>query len=207
MYKVGILNMEFYDKQEKKINTDLIEVTEQQLVKQYIQPDDVVLELGARYGTVSCNINKKLNNPFNQVSVEPDESVWKALDNNRERNDCKFHIVKGFISDKKLSLTNLNEYIDGYAATYVIDDNSSIKHYTLQEIQSMYNLKFNVLVADCEGYLGEFLTQNPQLYDTMKTFIFEADYPDKCDYEIIRNTLLEKGFECKLYGHQNVFLK
>ena len=38
---------------EKKINTNLIEVTEQRLVKQYIEPDDVVLELGARYGSVS----------------------------------------------------------------------------------------------------------------------------------------------------------
>jgi FkbM family methyltransferase len=199
--------MEFYDEKEKKIDNNTLEVTEQQLVKQYIEPDDVVLELGARYGTVSCAINKNLNNPFNQVSVEPDDRVWKALEDNRTINDCKFHIVKGFISDKKLSLTNLNNYHGGYGATYVIDTESKTNHYTLKDIECMYNLKFNVLVADCEGYLGEFLIQNPELYDNIKTFIFEADYPKKCDYKIIRKTLLEKGFECKLKGHQNVFLK
>ncbi len=191
----------------KKINHNLIEFPEQQLVNNHIKPDDVVLELGARYGTVSCAINKKLNNKLNQVSVEPDKRVWSALEENKENNECGFHIVKGFISDKKLSLTNLNDYIDGYAATYVIDDKSQYNHYTLDEIQSMYNLEFNVLVADCEGYLGEFLKQNPKLYDTLTMFIFEADYTDKCDYEIIRDTLLKKDFECKLHGHQNVFIK
>jgi len=60
---------------DKKINHNLVEVPEQKLVNIYIQPDDVVLELGARYGTVSCNINKKLNNKLNQVSVEPDSRV------------------------------------------------------------------------------------------------------------------------------------
>ena len=199
--------MEFYNEKEKKIDNHTLEVTEQQLAKQYIEPDDVVLELGARYGSVSCAINKNLNNPFNQVSVEPDDRVWKALEDNRTRNDCKFHIVKGFISNIRLSLTNLNEYHGGYAATYFLDSESTINHYTLKDIECMYNLKFNTLVADCEGYLGEFLIQNPELYDNIKKFIFEADYPDKCNYEIIRDKLLEKGFECKLYGHQNVFLK
>lgn len=191
----------------KKINTKLIEAPEQELVDIHIQPDDIVLELGARYGTVSCKINKKLNNKLNQVSVEPDDRVWKALEDNRERNDCCFHIVKGFISNKKLSLTNLNDFIDGYAATYIEDNNSNINHYTLDDIQNMYHLQFNVLVADCEGYLGEFFYQNPSFYDQLRMIIFEADYPDKCDYDKIRETLIFKGFECELIGHQNVFTK
>lgn len=198
--------MEFYDEKQGKIDNKRVEATEQQLVKEYIEPDDVVLELGARYGTVSCAINKNLNNPLNQVSVEPDDRVWKALEDNRTRNDCKFHIVKGFISDKKLSLTSLKDF-GGYGTTSMIDDKSKINHYTLKDIESIYNLKFNTLVADCEGYLGEFLIQNPELYDTIKKFIFEADCPKKCDYKIIRQTLLEKGFECKLEGFQNVFFR
>jgi len=192
---------------DKKINHNLVEVPEQKLVNIYIQPDDVVLELGARYGTVSCNINKKLNNKLNQVSVEPDSRVWKALEGNRQRNDCHFHIVKGFISDKKLSLTNLNDYIDGYASTYVQDETSKIKHLSLDQVQEQYKLKFNTLVADCEGFLGEFFYQNPSFYDQLRMIIFEADYPDKCDYDSIRNTLHQKGFESKLIGHQNVFIK
>jgi FkbM family methyltransferase len=199
--------MEFIDMKEKKINTNLIEVTEQQLVDIHIQPDDIVLELGARYGTVSCRINKKLNNKLNQVSVEPDERVWSALEINKKNNNCNFHILKGFCSDKKLSLTNINDYIDGYAATFVEDNKSNILSYTLHEIEEKYNLKFNVLVADCEGFLGEFFYQNPNFYDQLRMIIFEADYPEKCDYDSIRETLHQKGFECKLIGHQNVFIK
>ena len=70
------------------------EQAEQELVNHYILPDDVVLELGARYGSVSCVINSKLNNKQNQVVVEPDERVWQALQQNKTRNECAFHIVQ-----------------------------------------------------------------------------------------------------------------
>ena len=36
----------------------------------FIKENDVVLELGARYGTSSCAINSKLKNKSNQVSVD-----------------------------------------------------------------------------------------------------------------------------------------
>ena len=77
----------------------------------------------------------------------------------------------------------------------------------MEQVQKEYNLKFNVLVADCEGFLGEFFFQNPSFYDQLRMIIFEADYPEKCDYDSIRETLNQKGFECKLFGHQNVFIK
>ncbi len=195
------------DMKGKVVNINRIEVPEQNLVKQYIKSDDVVLELGARYGSVSCCINQKLNVKTNQVSVEPDDRVWEALENNKKTNNCDFHIVKGFISNDKLSLTNLNDYIDGYAATFVKNMNSKIPSYTLDECKQKYDLKFNVLVADCEGYLGEFLNQNPHFLDELRIIIFEADYPDKCNYDIIRQTLTNKNFECLLKGHQNVYLK
>jgi len=39
-----------------------MEIDEQILVQKYISFDDNVLELGARYGIVSCAIDKILNN-------------------------------------------------------------------------------------------------------------------------------------------------
>ena len=71
---------------------------------------------------------------------------------NKTANNCNFHIVKGFVSSKKLDLTNLNVYHGGYGATYIINENSSILSYTMQDIKEKYNLTFNVLVADCEGF-------------------------------------------------------
>jgi precorrin-6B methylase 2 len=88
------------------IDTKNIEAYEQYLANTYILKNDVVLELGARYGSVSCVINSKISNKFNQVVVEPDSRVWDILETNKKMNNCNFYIVKGFISNKKLGLRN-----------------------------------------------------------------------------------------------------
>ena len=63
----------------KKVDIHVFENEEQRLAKKYIHKDDVVLEIGARYGSVSVLL-MLLGNSQNQVSVEPDERVWSALD-------------------------------------------------------------------------------------------------------------------------------
>ena len=195
------------DRTGKKVDIDYLEKPEQDLAKEYILQNDVVLELGARYGSVSCVINSKLSNKTNQVVVEPDDRVWAALEKNRNNNGCAFHIVKGFISKKKLDLTNLDHWYDGYGATFIENDATNIPSYSLDEIKEKYHLQFNVLVADCEGFLEVFFDENPGLYDDLRMIIFEADYPDKCDYQKIKNTLKEKGFTEIVEGHQNVWTK
>jgi hypothetical protein len=49
-----------------------VEKHEQDLANKYFLEDDIVLKLGARYGSVSCIINSKLNNKNNQVLLQPD---------------------------------------------------------------------------------------------------------------------------------------
>jgi FkbM family methyltransferase len=198
--------MDIRDEHGNPIDIANIEKPEQDLAKQYIQETDIVFELGARYGSVSCVINSKLNCKTNQIVVEPDERVWEALERNKNANKCGFHIIKGFVSSKKLGLTSTESW-HGYGTTSIENDLSNIPSYTMHAIQEQYNLKYNVLVADCEGYLECFFDENPDMYDTLRLIIFEADYPDKCNYKKIRNTLKEKGFTEKLNGHQNVWIK
>jgi FkbM family methyltransferase len=189
-------------------NQFLIEmVEEQELVDKYILENDVVLELGARYGTVSCKINSKLNNKNNQVVVEPDDRVWEALEENRKNNNCEFKIVKGFISNKKLDLINLDRWYGGYGATFIENNDTKIPSYSLDEIKNLYNLNFNVLVADCEGGLEIFLDENPLLYDDLRLIIFQADYCLKCNYNKITTNLIEKNFTKILVGHNNIWIK
>lgn len=199
--------MNIIDQYGNKVDTANLEKTEQELVNKYILQDDVVLELGARYGSVSCVINSKLKNKTNQVVVEPDNRVWEALETNKINNNCEFNIVKGFISNKKLDLTNLDCYHGGYGATFIENNDTKIPSYTLKEIKKIYNLNFNVLVADCEGFLEVFFDENPGFYDCLRLIIFEADYEDKCNYDKIRNKLKKKKFICSLNGHQNVWIK
>lgn len=197
--------MFFYDENNKIINIDVIEKPEQDLVKKYILSYDTVLELGARYGTVSCAINSKLYNKSKQVSVEPDDRVWDALEKNMNNNNCNFNIIKGFISKKKLNLFHKDR---DYGTTYILDESTNINCYSLNDIKNTYNIKhFSVLVADCEGGLELFLYENPELYSELRLIIFEADYPNKCNYDLIRNNLKNKGFVEIEKGHQNVWKK
>lgn len=166
--------MEFFDETDTKIEIGSWELLEQEQAQTHIPPEAVVLELGARYGLVSCLISKQLSNSLNLVSVEPDESVWDALENNMLRNNCKFNIVKGTISNNKLSLNKSN------LTTY--NNNSSvIPNYTLDEIQRQYNLTFDTLIGDCEGCLQQFFDENPTLYDQLNLIIIEHDNPERTD--------------------------
>ena len=107
----------------------------------------------------------------------------------------------------KLDLTSLDCYYGGYGATYIKNDDTKIPSYSMNYIKEKYNLNFNVLVADCEGFLEIFFDENPEFYDNLRLIIFEADYPNKCNYDKIKNTLQSKNFNKILEGHQNVWMK
>jgi len=199
--------MDIRDQNGTPVDINNLEKCEQYLARKYIKENDIVLELGARYGSVSCIINSKLKCKTNQVVVEPDDRVWEALERNKKANKCEFHIVKGFISTKKLGLTNLEAWHGGYGSTYIEQTDTKIPSYSLNEVQEKYNLTFNVLVADCEGFLEIFFDENPNFYDTLRLIIFEEDYPDKCNYDKVRNMLKEKGFKKILEGFQNVWIQ
>jgi FkbM family methyltransferase len=194
--------LEIFTETGMQIDTAKTEYPEQCLAFSYIDSDSTVLELGARYGSVSCIINKKLTNKSNQVSVEPDETVWTALEENIRRNNCEITLHKGFVSRKPL---NLLPY--GYAATSVPASSSNIQSLTVEELEGLHHLKFDTLVADCEGFLGEFFDENPHLYNQLMTVIFEADYPQKCNYDNLRQSLKDNGFCEIISGFQNVFKK
>ena len=203
----NVIKMDIQDQYGVAVNTEGMEKPEQDLANKYIEENDVVLELGARYGSVSCIINSKLKCKTSQVVVEPDDRVWDALERNKQVNNCEFHILKGFISQKKLGLTNLDDFHGGYGSTYIITDETTIPSYTLDEVMKKYNVSFNVLVADCEGFLEIFFDENPTFYDMLRLIIFEADYLEKCNYNKIRYRLKEKGFTQLLGGYQNVWIK
>ena len=108
---------------------------------------------------------------------------------------------------KKLSLTQENA-CDGYATTSIKNKDTTIPSYSLKEIQETCDLSFNVLVADCEGFLESFFDENPDFPDNLRLIMFEADYAEKCNYTKIRSILeYDKDFTELLFGHQNVWIK
>jgi FkbM family methyltransferase len=192
--------MDIQDENKEQVDINNCEIDEQNLARQYINPNDSVLELGARYGSVSCVINSKLIHKTNHLAVEPDSRIWDALERNKRVNGCEFQIVKGFISNKKHTLTNLES---GYATFSVETSESDISSYLLTQ----FPIQFNVLVADCEGFLEQFFDENPNLVDSLRMVMFEADAPHRCNYQKIENMLVMKNFYPVHRGFQNVWLK
>jgi FkbM family methyltransferase len=191
-----------YDEHNNLINTENTEYPEQCLSQRFVSPDATVLELGARYGSVSCIINKKLQDKTKQVSVEPDPSVWGALEKNIQINGCSVNIHKGFVSKAPRDLLLM-----GYASRTVSSDKSTNVSASVEELQIKYNLTFDTLVADCEGFLETLFDEHPFLYQQLHTVIFEADFPNYCNYPKIRTALKEHGFREIIHGFQNVYKK
>lgn len=179
----------YYDENDNIVNHYQCETTEQRLCEEYIDKNDIILELGARYGTVSCLTNRIVNDKGkeNHYVVEPDSKVWDALEDNMKINNCSFNIIKGVISseDKKYKLEGT-----GYAVHTTIDTNygKGIDTYKIPDVP------FNTLIADCEGYMEIFYNENKEWFKTIDKIIMECDMPDKCDYKYLIKELLSIGF-------------
>ena len=180
--------MKFYDEGDGLINIQHVEKSEQDLAEEFIESDDIVLELGARYGTVSYQIAKKLSDPKHLVAVEPQYQVHQALEKNRNNSNYPFIIHKGFVSKQYLRLEDI-----GYGTSYIHGESPAFPCITLEELQDLHKLQFNTLVADCEGGLQPFFEDFPWFYKQLNKVILEKDYPDKCDYSVICNNLIKEG--------------
>jgi len=143
------------------------------LVRKYIPRDATVLELGARYGTVSCVISQILDTPRNHVAVEPDPSVTKFLRANRDNNGGKFQVFEGAVSRQKLQLGFIDPKFDlhEYGTFTRPSDTGNIPVKTLEE----FDLEFDCVVADCEGFFPTFVEENPDAIKKMRVIIYEQD--------------------------------
>lgn len=174
----------FYDENNELIDHKSLEVTEQEQAEKYIDENDKVLELGARYGTVSCLVNRKLKNKKDHYVVEPDKNVWPSLEKNKKINNSEFTIIKGVIGKQNMKLEG-----GGYGIRSIPSDNPEI------ELYSIPNVKFNTLIVDCEGCFENFYNENKDFVKGLNKIMYETDVSDKCDYNYIKNELLSDGFK------------
>ena len=201
-------NYKYYNEKGELINHKQEERDEQEQAYKFIEADDIVLELGGRYGTVSGVINSKLNNKKNHVVVEPDENIIPCLTKNRDSNNCDYHILPKIISN-----SNKKKVESGYGTHYVDStcDDKANNIISYQEFKEKFPLDFNVLVADCEGCLAEFIKNMGTDFSKINKVIFEADFPNLCDYNEVIKTLENSGFtmaEKKFNGiDRYVFIK
>jgi FkbM family methyltransferase len=179
----------YYDENNNKINNLELEIDEQKMANDYIEPNDIVLELGARYGTVSVVVSKIVENNGKLVAVEPDPSVQKALLDNKTKNNANFEILNKLISNKPKKLV-----FDGYSTHMVDTDTNDGSYITYNDFKKVYPYNFNVLIVDCEGCLNEFIEMIGNDLNNYNKIMFEADQPHLCDYDNVINKLNNNGF-------------
>jgi len=178
--------MEIYDENNKLIPHLNVEYIEQELASKYIKPHHKVLELGARYGSVSIITNRIVEDKSSHYVVEPDKEVWEALEGNMKRNNCNFNIIKGIIGSGKHRLVG-----EGYAKRTITDPSygeSSIQTFNLPDID------FDTLIVDCEGFLETFYNENTELFNKLELMIIECDEPQNCDYQYLFQEFAKLNF-------------
>ena len=180
------------------------EYPEQLLAAQYINPGDVVLEIGGNVGRNSCVIATILKDSKNLVVIESDPENSKLLKENRDNNDLNFNIEECAISNVELYQKEwvtkpINEIYD-------IENWKKVETRTWEEIKNNYNIDFNILVVDCEGALFYILKENPDFLKTFKKIIIENDFIDInhkifVDKEFTKYNFERVYYEAGGFGH------
>jgi hypothetical protein len=195
----------FTDENGNVVSHKELEVEEQEIASKYIKKNDKVLELGARYGTVSAIILDKISDPKDCVIVDPDTNITQALTNNLD--NCGYEDARIFVgtigSHKKKIHSN-----DSYA-TYTEScegDECNIENMTYDNLQRKYDITFNTIVADCEGCLPELIDHIEDM-DPIKKIIFETDRAGNVDYNKLYTKLNECGFKNVREGFVQIWVK
>jgi FkbM family methyltransferase len=194
--------MSYIDREGQPVDIDF-EIDQRVLVKSFISKHARVLELGARYGTVSCLISELIHDPTKHVAVEPDATVIEALETNKLVNGGQFHVYNGVISKDAYTINTVEPSHKYYEyATYTTKcSESDVQHMTLEALQRHYDVEFDTLIADCEGFLCDFVEENKDAMKQFKLIIFEKDGTPwsilEKRYEQMEDTLVTLGFKRK----------
>jgi len=209
MINISMDCFEFFNENNDTIPYLHSERDEQVLALKYVPEDSCgVLELGARYGTVTCTISHKINHRPVLICVEPDHNVIDALRKNIERNKAVANIIPHIISNKSYALVSNGYGSHAIAFPENLAPEYKIQSSSLQSVLEAFKIpKIDTLVADCEGFLEDFFDENPNLYTDLKVLIYEADGSDRCNYPKIEENLIAHGFRNEVKGFQNVWLK
>jgi hypothetical protein len=195
----------FIDEKGNVVSHKELEVEEQKIASKYIRKNDKVLELGARYGTVSAIILDKISDPKDCVIVDPDTNITQALTHNL--NNCGYgdaQIFVGTVGSNKKRIHSDEGY--GTYTESCENDECNLENATYDNLQRKYDITFNTIVADCEGCLPELIDHIEDM-DPIKKIIFETDRPGDVDYNKVYTKLNECGFKNVREGFVQVWVK
>ena len=159
--------------------------------------DSVVLEVGSRYGTMSCTIAKRQKYSGLRVSVEPDRRAFdKFLQVNARANRCAGVNVHGVVSASRAAFTSGAGY--GGAATSAV--HGAIPGYNITALQSRLAARrpFTALFLDCEGCTLAFLNEHAAFlrHPSLERVFIELDQ-NQAELAKVLRRLCAYGFELR----------
>lgn len=182
-YKVDGLDLVVpFDKTDIKLRgqfpIDFYEKQERRYLKQFLPKNATVLELGACLGIVSCLTNRLLDHPERHVVVEANPNLIPVIEENKRRNNCKFHIEHCMVSGRPV-----NEFFIG--KTILMGSNRrksatriSVAGKSVAALEKEYEMKFDALIMDIEGGELDFLRENAEKLKELNVIFMEV-HPHK----------------------------
>ena len=202
---------QFLNENNKRINPYCHEIFEQYLITKWIKPNDVVLEIGARYGIASYTIQTLLNNKKNHVIVEPDSKIRNALKQNKKTFKMRFKSCFKVIANKPQYFYEVeNNGVANYTLNEKKENAIQIPRISSDAFFRKYNLPFNVIVVDCEACFCSFFAENEKFVMLLDMIIVEVDAKERCNYDTNIFSKLKQKFikvDDIMNGFQQVWVK
>jgi FkbM family methyltransferase len=169
------------------------EAEECALVREFVQPGDTVLELGACMGVVSCVTNKRLRDKTRHAVVEGNPRLIPTLQRSRELNACGFIIENCAASNEPEVTFFLHPvYIVGGSTQRESKDSVRIPGRSWRDLDRKYG-PFTTLIMDVEGSELEVLEGSRELTFRYRLVIAElhewaigSEKVERCR-ELLRN--------------------
>ncbi len=152
---------------------DKYEMDERRLIKQFVSPEDSVIELGACLGVVSCVTNQLLKDPSKHLVVEANPYLIPWLAQNRLLNSSGFMVEHCAVGRPPETTFYVH-------STGVMDGSCQNKSAhpirlpsrSLRELAERYG-PFNSLIMDVEGAEFDILEQSQDLMKAYRLAIIE----------------------------------
>lgn len=154
-------------------HSDVYEEKERALVREYVRPDDKVLELGGCIGVVACVTERLLTDKTSShVVVEANPNLIPWLFKNRNRNGAQFIVEFCAIAEGDVITFNLNDRIDKGSLFEEGSNTVSVPCRTVEELEQKHG-EFNTLVMDIQGAEIEVLKIAGDLLSHYRLLIIE----------------------------------
>jgi len=130
----------------------LYEAPERRALKEFLDPELPVVELGACIGVISCITNRRLRKPERHVVVEANPRLLPLLEQNRTRNHCHFVVVHAAVSHGAGTIPfNVGENILANSLNGDGQQRVLVPTVTLKHLLNDYGFERATLICDIEG--------------------------------------------------------